>query len=98
MKISYGITVQGSDVDPYISMAEVAFDGLNEAGIPGAFWVDSFPILKHVPNWFPGAGFQKKGEHVRDTIYTMAEHPFRHVQEQLVRVHFYERLISSFFK
>ena len=98
MKISYGIAVQGSDVDPYISMAEIAFDGLNEAGIPGAFWVDSFPILKYVPSWFPGAGFQKKGELVRDTIYTMAEHPFRHVQEQLVRVHFYERLISSFFK
>jgi hypothetical protein len=25
--------------------------------IPGAFLVDIIPILKHVPEWFPGAKF-----------------------------------------
>jgi len=87
MKISYGITVQEFD-DPYISIAEVAFNGFAEAGIPGAFWVDMFPILKYVPSWFPGAGFQKKAARWREAIDTMVEKPFRHVQEQLVQVHF----------
>ena len=83
MKIGYGITVQESD-DPYISIAEEAFEGIAEAGIPGAFLVDIFPILKYVPSWFPGAGFQKKAAHWREAINTMAEKPFLHVQEQLV--------------
>jgi hypothetical protein len=84
MKIGYGIAVQESD-DPYISAAEEAFKGAAEAGIPGTFWVDFFPILKYVPSWFPGAGFQKKAARGREALYTMAEKPFRHVQEQLVR-------------
>ena len=87
MKIGYGITVQESD-DPYISIAEVAMNGFAEAATPGAFFVDWFPILKYVPSWFPGAGFQKKAALWREATNTMAEKPFRHVQEQLVQVHF----------
>ena len=88
MKIGYGIAVQESD-DPYISVAEEVFNEVAEASrIPGAFWVDFFPILKYVPSWFPGAGFQKKAARVREAIHTMAEKPFRHVQEQLVQVLF----------
>ena len=90
MKIVYGIAVQESD-DPYISMAEEALSGLAEAGIPGAFWVNVFPILKYIPSWFPGAGFQKKAARWRECINTMAENPFRHVQEQLVQVNFFKR-------
>ena len=86
MKIGYGIAVQESD-DPYISIAEVALNGAAEAGIPGAFWVDLFPILKYVPSWFPGAGFQRKATLWREATHIMVEKPFRHVQEQLVRVH-----------
>jgi len=83
MDISYGIKVQESD-DPYISLAEESLDGLNEAAIVGTFWVDLFPVLKYVPSWFPGAGFQKKAAHWRELNTTMSEKPFRYVQEQLV--------------
>jgi hypothetical protein len=92
MKIGYGIAVQESD-DPYISIAEEVLKGIAEAGIPGAFLVDLFPILKYVPSWFPGAGFQKKAARVREAINTMAEKPFRHVQEQLVQDSFLRFMI-----
>jgi hypothetical protein len=61
MKIGYGIVIQESD-DPYVSIAEESLNGLGVAlaGIPGAFWVDLIPIMKYVPSWFPGAGFQRK--------------------------------------
>ena len=88
MKIGYGIAVQESD-DPYVSIAEEALEGVAQAGIPGTYWVDLLPILKYVPSWFPGAGFQKKAARWREVINTMAEKPFRHVQEQLVRVLFF---------
>ena len=87
MNIGYGIVVQEFD-DPYISIAEEVVRGVAEAGIPGTFWVDLFPILKYVPSWFPGAGFQKKAARVRDLSYIMAERPFHHVQEQLVKKFF----------
>jgi hypothetical protein len=88
MKIGYGIVVQESD-DPYISMAEEVLNGIAEVGIPGAFLVDLFPILKYVPSWFPGAGFQKKAARWREFIHTMTDQPFCHVQEQLVQVPFF---------
>jgi hypothetical protein len=87
MKIVYGISVQESE-DSYISIAEEVLNGLAEAGIPGTFWVDMFPILKYVPSWFPGAGFKKRAARWRESINTMAEKPFRHVQEELVQFNF----------
>ena len=62
-------------------------NGLAEAGVTGAFWVNLFPILKYVPSWFPGASFQKKAARWRYVTNMMAEKPFRHVHEQLVHVH-----------
>ena len=88
MKIGYGIAVQESD-DPYILIAEETMSGISDAGIPGAFLVDMFPALKYVPSWFPGAGFQKKAARWREVTNTMAEKPFRYVQEQLVQVLFF---------
>ena len=87
MKIGYGIAIQESD-DPYISIAEEVMNGITQAGIPGSFWVDLFPVLKYVPSWFPGAGFQKKAARWREAIHIAADKPFGHVQEQLVQVNF----------
>ena len=91
MKIGYGIAVQEAD-DPYISVAHVVMSGASEAGIPGTFLVDFFPILQYVPSWFPGAGFQRKAAHWKEATNTMAEKPFRHVQEQLVEVIYFKSL------
>ena len=88
MKISYGIDVQESD-DPYISLAEDSLDGINQVAILGTFWVDFFPILKYVPSWFPGAGFQKKATQWRELNAIMTEKPFRYVEEQLVGDHYH---------
>ena len=88
MKISYGIDIQEPN-DSYILVAEEAVKGVIEAS--GAFWVDMFPVLKYVPSWFPGAGFQKKAAHWRELNKTLIEKPFRYAKEQLVRDHFFER-------
>ena len=97
MKISYGIDVQDSD-DPYISLAKDALDGLNEAAVPGTFWVDLFPILKYVPSWFPGAGFQKKATRWRENNAIMIEKPFRYVEEQLVGNHLFRELMKLYIR
>jgi len=83
MKIMYDIDIQESG-DPYVTLAEEAMNGINQAAVPGAFLVDIFPILKHVPSWFPGAGFQKKAAHWREVNASVVNKPFCHVKEQLV--------------
>ena len=89
MKIGYGIDVQESD-DPYISIAEVVMNSGSQAGT-GVFLVDFLPILKYVPSWFPGAGFQRKAAYWRKDLNIKIEKPFRHVQEQLVKFQFFDR-------
>ena len=88
MKISYGIDIQESN-NPYILLAKKALRGLDEAGVPGAFWVDVFPVLKYVPSCFPSAGFQKKAGHWREVNKSLIEKPFHYVKDHLVRDHFF---------
>ena len=95
MDIAYGIEIQESG-DRYISLAEKVINSGNEVAIPGAFWVDLFPILAYVPSWFPGAGFQKKAAHWRELGETMVEKPFRYVQDQLVGETFTARTTNFF--
>ena len=92
MKISYGIDVQEFH-DPHISLTEESLDGITEALIPGAFLVDFFPIMKYVPSWFPGAGFQKKAAHWRKVNEFMMQKPFDYVKDQLVE--FFPREVMS---
>ena len=84
MKITYGIDVKESG-DPYISIAEEASTGFAEAAVIGAFWVDILPLLRFIPSWVPGAGFQKKAARWKGALMTMTEKPFEYVKEQLVK-------------
>ena len=83
MDIAYGHRVEEAN-DPFISLAEKVVSLGSEAAVPGAFLVDLFPILKNVPIWFPGAGFQKKAERWRKLNNDLTVNTFRDVQEQVV--------------
>ena len=87
MKITYGIDIKESG-DPYFSIAEEVLTRLAEAGVIGAFWVDIFPLLRFIPSWVPGAGFQKKAARSKALLMAMTEKPFQYVKEQLVEDHF----------
>ena len=77
--MTYSINIQPYN-DPYIKIAEDALRVGSALLIPGAFLVDIIPILKYVPEWFPGAKFQRKAavmrehaERVRNTTFTATE-------------------------
>ncbi|EDR09884.1 uncharacterized protein LACBIDRAFT_189858 [Laccaria bicolor S238N-H82] len=84
MNISYGLTVLEYD-DPYITNAEESLRGLTEAGVPGAFLVDLLPILKHVPAWFPGAGFRRKAAHYAVVNTDLVDLPFKAVKREMAK-------------
>ena len=62
--MTYSINIQPYN-DPYIKIAEDALRVGSALLIPGAFLVDIIPILKYVPEWFPGAKFQSKAAVMR---------------------------------
>ncbi|KAF8884181.1 cytochrome P450 [Infundibulicybe gibba] len=83
MDIAYGIKVEDTN-DPYITRAEEAFKGIAEAGVSGSFLVDLIPMLKHVPAWMPGAGFQRKAARWRSLNHELINKPWEAVQEIIV--------------
>ena len=101
ISIAYGLDVEPEN-DPYIQVAEESQNGITAAAIPGAFLVDSMPILKYVPEWMPGAGFQKKARIWREAGQIMIEKSFaaakdrivsqRLVLETLIKTHSYVQL------
>ena len=64
LSMLYSIKVQPYN-DPYIKVAEEAVAAAAELLITGAFLVDIIPILKYVPEWFPGAKFQREAAMMR---------------------------------
>lgn len=75
MAIAYGLQVQKHD-DPYINTAQKAVHSLLGAAAPGKYLVDTFPILRYVPEWAPGAGFQRKAKECRKLARNMLVMPY----------------------
>ncbi|KAF9261074.1 cytochrome P450 [Marasmius fiardii PR-910] len=82
MNVIYGIRIADED-DHFITVAETALDGMAKAAHPGAFLVDIFPIMKHIPAWFPFAGFQKKAQYWKKAVVEMRNAPFALVESCL---------------
>ncbi|KAM5539123.1 hypothetical protein V8D89_007346 [Ganoderma adspersum] len=83
MAMVYDIDVKSLD-DPYIHTAEEAGDAISETTVAGAFLVDVIPFLKHVPEWFPGAGFQKKASQWRVTVDRLRDAPYDDTMKRLL--------------
>ncbi|KAF5343220.1 hypothetical protein D9758_013396 [Tetrapyrgos nigripes] len=58
LSIAYGIEVQPEN-DPFINIAEKALHAAALTVNSGSYLVDQLPALKHIPDWFPGAGFKR---------------------------------------
>ncbi|KAF9001512.1 cytochrome P450 [Cyathus striatus] len=60
----YGLKIKSKD-DPYINLSETALETLEEMVTPGAFLVETFPLLKYIPEWFPGTRFHQVARKAR---------------------------------
>ncbi|THU91997.1 cytochrome P450 [Dendrothele bispora CBS 962.96] len=79
LRIVYGMTTQG-ELDDYAKMAALAAQSMNESMNHGAFFVDYFPILKHIPAWVPGATFKKKARDWKPTVLNLVNRPWEKVK------------------
>ncbi|KAF8961871.1 cytochrome P450 [Flammula alnicola] len=98
LRISHGYEVKEKD-DPFVTMADVATEQFSLSTAPGGFMVNLVPPLRHVPAWFPGAGFKKTAAEWANTLAVMAEGPHQFVKQQMAlgtaEVSFTSRLLEA---
>ncbi|KAG7440087.1 cytochrome P450 [Guyanagaster necrorhizus] len=82
MSITYGIDIL-PDGDPFVAVAEDAMHTVGLAVVPGTFLVDFLPILKYVPEWFPGAGFQRTAKEWKVLARRMVDIPYGETIRQI---------------
>ncbi|KAF9653254.1 CyP450 monooxygenase [Thelephora ganbajun] len=82
MSLTYGFDIKSHE-DPFLAAAERALVILEEATVPGTFLVDTFPILKHIPSWLPGAKFKRSARAARNVFKTAVDGPLDYVKDSL---------------
>ncbi|EKM55880.1 uncharacterized protein PHACADRAFT_209392 [Phanerochaete carnosa HHB-10118-sp] len=69
--------------DPRIELVEAAVNTFGKLVGAGVYLVDIFPILKHVPAWFPGAQFKRDAAEYKKLVDGMYEMPYRQFKAAL---------------
>ncbi|KAI0298785.1 cytochrome P450 [Multifurca ochricompacta] len=76
---TYGIRIT-SPSSEYVKLSRETHEVIQNAVVPGSFFVDVFPALRFIPEWFPGAGFKRlariakaRGEHMVDGAFDAAK-------------------------
>ncbi|EAU84016.2 cytochrome P450 [Coprinopsis cinerea okayama7 len=95
LRISHGYRVKEDD-DPLVAVADEAMHQFALATTPGGFLVNLIPPLKHLPDWFPGAGFKQTAKEWRVTLNRMANEPYRYVREQMASGRAEPSFVSKF--
>ncbi|KAK7449185.1 hypothetical protein VKT23_013331 [Stygiomarasmius scandens] len=85
MQRVYGYIVTDAMSDPLVLVNKAASESTSQATVPGTFLVDTFPILKHVPAWMPGAGFKRVAAQWRKLQEAVVNRPFDMVKDQLAK-------------
>ncbi|KAF7357549.1 O-methylsterigmatocystin oxidoreductase [Mycena sanguinolenta] len=82
MATVYGYEVQPTN-DHFVALSESAMKKLSDGIFPGAAAVDTFPILRYLPSWMPGAGFQRFAAEARRLTSEMQEVPLNFVKQNM---------------
>ncbi|KAH9990779.1 cytochrome P450 [Russula vinacea] len=77
---TYGIRITSPIQRQYVKLSRETHEVIQNAVVPGSFFVDVFPALRFIPEWFPGAGFKRlarvakaRGEHMVDGAFDAAK-------------------------
>ncbi|KAJ2919348.1 hypothetical protein MD484_g970, partial [Candolleomyces efflorescens] len=81
-RISYGYPVKSHD-DEFLQLTLASLNDFTRAGKLGNFLVDFFPVLKHVPEWFPGAGFKLEAKRMKQTLNQAMRRPYEWTKKHM---------------
>ncbi|TFY83648.1 hypothetical protein EWM64_g367 [Hericium alpestre] len=82
LSIGYGYNIEEKD-DHFVHIAQVMMDDFSKLTEPGAFLVDTIPILRYLPEWFPGAGFHRLAKEYSVNLQAVVNEPFNWTKKQI---------------
>ncbi|KAK7678470.1 hypothetical protein QCA50_018530 [Cerrena zonata] len=83
LKIMYNLDI--TDLrDEYVVAAQKALEGVSLGSVPGKFWVEFLPILRHIPSWVPGNYAGKMAEHYKPVVEFMRSKPFDGIKQDMI--------------
>ena len=86
MRVSYG--VNDFEYNSHlIDDAETLIQRFSETTVPGRLLVNSFPFLRHVPDWFPGTQWKQILKEVAVISNRVVSKPFADAKIRLVGAH-----------
>ncbi|KAL0942946.1 cytochrome p450 oxidoreductase [Colletotrichum truncatum] len=85
LKIAYDYNAEPFKNDYLIDKAGQAMDEFTRAAVPGAFLVDTFPLLQYVPDWFPGTGWKQVAKQFGETVKSISNKPYAFVKHQVAQ-------------
>ncbi|KIJ54011.1 hypothetical protein M422DRAFT_221569 [Sphaerobolus stellatus SS14] len=81
LKIVYDYDLMREN-DPYINLIKSALEE-NPNFLIGLDLVDLIPILKHIPQWFPGASWKRNAARIRKPVTEVNTLPFKMVKKAM---------------
>ncbi|KZT58524.1 cytochrome P450 [Calocera cornea HHB12733] len=81
-RVAYGYDIKDVD-DPMLVRANKAMQITEKIVTPGNFLVDVLPFLKYLPEWVPGADFQRTAKVYQAHFAETREVPFRLVEQAM---------------
>ncbi|OBT75491.1 hypothetical protein VF21_04923 [Pseudogymnoascus sp. 05NY08] len=83
LKMTYGYTIEPHKPDVLVDLTDKMMTEFSLAAVPMAWPVDLIPILRHIPENFPGVKFKKIARKWRKSIRATAYTPYRFAQRQI---------------
>ncbi|KAI0070899.1 cytochrome P450 [Panus rudis PR-1116 ss-1] len=80
--IIYGMHIESTD-DYYMQIVRKASQGFSAIAVPGLYWVDYFPILRKLPEWFPGTQWKQVANQIREWTNAMRLSPLQAVFDRI---------------
>ncbi|KAK2059981.1 cytochrome P450 [Colletotrichum caudatum] len=85
LRIVYGYSTENFEKDPLLSVITRVMERFALSAVPGAHLVDSIPILRYVPSWFPGTGWKKEAELFSKDLKESLDKPYAFVEHQMAQ-------------
>ncbi|KAF5856283.1 hypothetical protein ETB97_007639 [Aspergillus alliaceus] len=96
LKITYGYTVEPHGRDPLVDLADRAIVEFAQSILPGAWLVDSIPLLRHIPSWLPGGGCTRAAKEFQKISKVFSDIPYTFTKQQMARGYNAPSIISSY--
>lgn len=63
--------------DEYVRLAQEGLEALSVSTVPGVYWVEHFPPLRHIPSWVPGTSSKKMAEYYKPIVVAMRDYDIK---------------------